>query len=230
MNIAVINIKDIIKFVLILGLLVIVVIFGITIVKANEKEDEAVSESGKEKESSFLYCLELELPIMAEDKEEEENEYSSTKKLLDTQLAMLYNVDEGTEEVTNQETSEEPKEEKKEEPETKKIEVAENVSTKVIEENNITPSFTDENSDIQVKNQSNYDVKDLIANANYQIKNKDKVVIYHTHTCESYTSSEKYPYEMTGAYRTTDLNYTVAKVRRWIRRMLKAIWKNSSTW
>lgn len=144
---------------------------------------------------------------------------------------MLYNVDENTKEVSNEETKEETKtdEKKEEEPENKKIEVAENVSTSVIEENNITPSFTDSNSDIQVKNQSKYDVKDLIANANYQIKNKDKVVIYHTHTCESYTSSEKYPYEMTGAYRTTDLNYTVSKVRRRVRGMLKAIWENSST-
>lgn len=232
MNIAVINIKDIIKFVLVLGLLVIVVVSGITIVKANGKEEEAQNEIGKENDASFLYCLELELPIMADNEEKNEEDYDSTKKLLDTQLAMLYNVDENTKEVSNEETKEEPKtdEKKEEEPQNKKIEIAENVSTEVIEENNITPSFTDTNSDIQVKNQSNYDVKDLIANANYQIKNKDKVVIYHTHTCESYTSSEKYPYEMTGAYRTTDLNYTVSKVRRWIRRVLKAIWKDCSAW
>lgn len=232
MNIAVINIKDIIKFVLVLGLLVIIVASGITIVKANGKEDEAQNEIAKEKDSSFLYCLELELPIMSDNEEERKEEYNNTKKLLDTQLAMLYNVDENTKEVSNEETKEETKtdEKKEKEPENKKIEVAENVSTSVIEENNITPSFTDSNSDIQVKNQSKYDVKDLIANANYQIKNKDKVVIYHTHTCESYTSSEKYPYEMTGAYRTTDLNYTVSKVRRRVRGMLKAIWENSSTW
>ena len=38
------------------------------------------------------------------------------------------------------------------------------------------------------------------------------ILIFHTHTCESYTASDKYQYEPTGTYRTTDLNYTVAKV------------------
>ena len=129
MNIAVINIKDIIKFVLVLGLLVIVVVSGITIVKANGKEEEAQNEIGKENDASFLYCLELELPIMADNEEKNEEDYDSTKKLLDTQLAMLYNVDENTKEVSNEETNEGPKtdEKKEEEPQNKKIEIAENV-------------------------------------------------------------------------------------------------------
>ena len=100
----------------------------------------------------------------------------------------------------------------KEEETLKIIENYEKVETKVISENNITPSFTDAEGDIQVKNQSKYSVQELLVNSNYELKNKEKVVIYHTHTCESYTSSEKYQYEMTGTYRTTDLNYTVARV------------------
>ena len=38
------------------------------------------------------------------------------------------------------------------------------------------------------------------------------MLIFHTHTCESYTQSEQYYYEPTGTYRTTDLNYSVARV------------------
>ena len=42
--------------------------------------------------------------------------------------------------------------------------------------------------------------------------NKENILIFHTHTCESYTPSEQYPYEQTGNFRTTDLNYSVARV------------------
>ena len=42
--------------------------------------------------------------------------------------------------------------------------------------------------------------------------NKENVLIFHTHTCESYTPSEKYHYLPTGNYRTTDLNFSVARV------------------
>ncbi len=47
---------------------------------------------------------------------------------------------------------------------------------------------------------------------NITLENNKDIVIFHTHTCESYTPSEKFNYEMTGSYRTTDLNYTVSRV------------------
>ena len=64
---------------------------------------------------------------------------------------------------------------------------------------------------VQIKNSSNYELTEEIMEPNIELNNKN-VVIYHTHTCESYTPSEEYNYEMTGNYRTTDLNYTVARV------------------
>ena len=42
--------------------------------------------------------------------------------------------------------------------------------------------------------------------------NKNNILIFHTHTCESYTPSDKFPYQQTGNFRTTDLNYTVSRV------------------
>ena len=92
--------------------------------------------------------------------------------------------------------------------------MGENLETKVISENNIEASFTDSSNDIQIKNQSKYNAAELIGNSDYNLKNKNKVIIYHTHTCESYTSSEKYNYQMTGTYRTTDLRYSVVRARR----------------
>ena len=53
------------------------------------------------------------------------------------------------------------------------------------------------------------------------VDNKN-VIIFHTHSCESYTSSEKYPYIPTGTYRTTDLNYTVTRVGTELESQLKS--------
>ena len=44
-----------------------------------------------------------------------------------------------------------------------------------------------------------------------EVNNKN-IRIFHTHTCESYTATEKFNYTQTGTYRTTDLNYNVARV------------------
>ena len=92
-----------------------------------------------------------------------------------------------------------------------------NINTLYIEENaNLTNIFGLSTVKDKTKlvnlylNENN--LTDIINNPSYEITNKNKFVIYHTHTCESYTSSEKYSYEMTGNYRTTDLNFTVSRV------------------
>ena len=52
------------------------------------------------------------------------------------------------------------------------------------------------------------------------VENKN-VVLFHTHSCESYTPSDLYPYEPTGTFRTTDLNYTVTRVGTELENQLK---------
>lgn len=47
---------------------------------------------------------------------------------------------------------------------------------------------------------------------NLKYSNNKDIIIYHTHTCESYTPTENSQYVATGNYRTTDLNYSVARV------------------
>ena len=98
-------------------------------------------------------------------------------------------------------------------PQEESIELAQTgVTTQVIDENNITPSYTNNYESIKIKNQTEYDLSEIIKNASYEFKNTKKIAIYHTHTTESYSQSEKYKYAMTGDFRTTDLNYTVARV------------------
>lgn len=54
------------------------------------------------------------------------------------------------------------------------------------------------------------------------LKNKGTdVIIYHTHTTESYTKSKAYPYEPSGMFRTLNKNTSVVKIGREIAKFLE---------
>lgn len=90
--------------------------------------------------------------------------------------------------------------------------VASNLSTEVVSENNIKATYTNEYNGIKIKNSSKYNLTEEMLKPEINLSNTKNISIYHTHTCESYTPSETYNYEMTGNYRTTDINYSVARV------------------
>ena len=93
------------------------------------------------------------------------------------------------------------------------------VSTEVLP-SNIPDKTTYEIFGVKLRNECNYELDKEITdlNANY---NKNNILIFHTHTCESYTPTEQYNYESTGNYRTTDLNYSVARVGDELEKYLK---------
>lgn len=64
---------------------------------------------------------------------------------------------------------------------------------------------------VKVKNETNYDLSGMNLTTDIDISNKN-VIIFHTHTCESYTPTQANSYESTGNFRTIDLNYSVARV------------------
>lgn len=64
---------------------------------------------------------------------------------------------------------------------------------------------------VKIKNETGFELNQNILTQRVDI-NKENIVIFHTHTSESYTSSEKYQYVPTGNYRTTDNNFSVVKV------------------
>lgn len=230
MNIAVIKLKDLIKyvicFILILAIITVVIVSSRKEEFDENQEETSTSFFEKIRNSSFLYCLKAEIPLIANSEEIYEKKVENIN-ILNTELAVMYNLEEGEEDDTpipEGETSdkEEIKEEVKEE---QKEEVKENTDTQVIAENNIKASYTDEKSSVKINNQTGYDIKDVLDNPNYDIKNKNKVIIYHTHTCESYTTSDTYKYNMTGTYRTTDLNFTVSRVGDELAKNLEAAGK-----
>ena len=229
MKITVINIKNIIKNMFIF--FIIILLFTIIINKKEYKTKENVI---KNKTISLIELLKYEFPIMEnlnKDSESESNYNNIGIKILMSQIGILNNVSiVRKEEIQDYVIKEDDKLEiidnaKKEDEEKEKDneyiqEIAENEETNIINnrkevkeilENNINATYTNEKDGVKINNQTCYDISDTINNTTYKINSK-KVIIYHTHTCESYTPTEQYFYTMTDSYRTTDLNYTVVRV------------------
>ncbi len=84
--------------------------------------------------------------------------------------------------------------------------------TKVIKENNKTDAYTNTYKSVKIKNESSYNLTEEMVLPNVDFQNKEDIIIYHTHTCESYTPTEANNYVASGNFRTIDLNYSVARV------------------
>lgn len=87
-----------------------------------------------------------------------------------------------------------------------------NVNTKKVKENNLEEVYNFKYKGVKIRNESKYDLSKINLSTNIKFKNKKDIIIYHTHTCESYTMTKKNTYKATGNYRTTDKNYSVVKV------------------
>ena len=213
--ITVVNMKTIGKY---LVLAIILVIIGMSTryfnnIKGSSIEQDMLEQLGK---YSFISCIEETLPDMEGKNTEKVRQIAVTSRnsnartILNQQLPMLEQfseetIDEDTEEMqTATAKSDEIKED---------IQKAQtDVQTQEIKENNIEGKYTNTYGTVKVKNQTKYELTEEMLKPDFEVTNKKDLIIFHTHTCESYTPDEKYNYEMTGTYRTTDLNYSVARV------------------
>ncbi len=60
----------------------------------------------------------------------------------------------------------------------------------------------------------NIDIQSLIDKKINLTKKSDKILLYNTHTSESYTNSEKYKFEYSGTYRSVDASYNMISVAK----------------
>ena len=86
-----------------------------------------------------------------------------------------------------------------------------NLETQIIP-NNVPDTFNTTYKGVKIKNTSKHELTDDILNFDNINIDKSNIIIFHTHTCESYTPTENFSYTESGNFRTTDLNYSVAKV------------------
>ena len=146
------------------------------------------------------------------DDESENEKISFSKRVLDSQLLMKNSfIENGN--MENTQTDEKQVDVVENSYNEDSIEPAgENLETHVVEENNIKATYTDTYTNVEIKNSSKYELTEEILNPDIVLDNKKDIIILHTHTCESYTPTDKFNYTMTGNYRTTDLNYSVSRV------------------
>ncbi len=215
-NVTIINIKKSTKHILIL-VIILVVIYVITKSLAHIKTSKILQINLSEK---LVQCLNEEIPVMAstyykanniikEDNEKEEAEEENLiSKILSIELEQIQKIEVAE---NDNETDENNNNENKEISSEINQEVATNVTTEIVTQNPIKESYNIELNGVKIKNETSFEINETILEKQLEI-NKENIIIFHTHTCESYTPSEQYPYQQTGNFRTTDLNYTVSRV------------------
>jgi stage II sporulation protein P len=87
-----------------------------------------------------------------------------------------------------------------------------NLQTEVISSNNLSESFNVTYGSVKIKNETSFTLDESVLNPDVSYTNKSDILIFHTHTCESYTPTETSTYTASGNFRTTDLSHSVAQV------------------
>lgn len=209
MNVAVINLKEIIKyFIKILVIIFLLYIWTKHFIPLKNDVIQFISPNAKK---TFLYeCLNITVPEL--NIEEKGKTKVSAINLIKFEIAML-NMD-AKKQPDDIQTEEEEKTEHTDISNTQspQVEISKTAETEYVTDRNFVGSYTDIYNTTKIDNQSKYDFTQEMLTPDEEIDNKKNVLIYHTHTCESYTPCETYNYTMTGNYRTTDSNYNVVRV------------------
>ena len=226
-KVKILKLKDVIKILII----TITIIFLVVIISKSlnkDKNENLNNNNNNEKnflQSSFLQCLKTEIPISEsinknQENVSKENNNSVLESILISQISSIKGIDEkssskkvaeeSTQNTENAENNENNANETKES--NGEITLAKTgLETEVVTPNPIAETYNVTYNNVKIKNQTDYELTNEILNSDITIENKN-IVIFHTHSCESYTSSPAYTYTPTGNFRTTDLNYTVTRV------------------
>ena len=200
-------------------IVIIVIVFGATKIVNKFKKSEILQINISHE---LVKCLNYEIPaiestyyksnnIIKEDGEEYEEE-KFIGKILSIELAKIQEIKQEGENLT-QENQMVPNNTQNMSQEDDKIslEVSTNLLTEIVTKNPIAESYNVEINGVKIKNETSFEINNSILETVLNI-NKENILIFHTHTCESYTPSEQFPYQQTGNFRTTDLNYSIARV------------------
>ncbi len=216
-NIAVVNIKDILKYLVSItitfSLVMIVTRYFSDLEKNDKKQLELDIRIAEIMQTSMLICLDETIPAIKETNRELKNSDEEQIRagdllgnLLKIELSM-FKEEEEIAEISNSATykTEEDNTEQPNEEEDK------NVETQIVTQNPLVESFNVECQGVKIRNETSFELTQEMLSQTIEV-DKENIVIFHTHTCESYTASENYQYQPTGNYRTTDHNFSVVRV------------------
>ena len=186
-----------------------------------ENNEENNSEKDENKDSkAMLFCIDDILPQIGINKEiDKTKETSAIQFAFSSELEVmdaLKNKENETNENTNNEESQNVEAEENTSNEnnvsnSSSAGIDLNLTVTEVDNSGVNPRYTDEYNGVFINNGTNYTLTQEMLTPDVTV-NKNKVVIYHTHTCESYTPTEAYSYTASGNFRTIDLNYSVSRV------------------
>lgn len=210
-RVSVITKNEISKYIIKFGLIVIILFF---MVKIYEYSKQNLLGKQMTTEQCIAYITE-EITEMGSNKRNNLSK-ASCEEIIGSELRMSMAVSsrnaepilESNENSSNQ--AEESNNIQSEVKEEQVEEISDHLETEVVQ-TKYKDTYNFQVGTVKIKNETAYNLSDLNLDENITVDNKN-VIIYHTHTCESYTPSDENPYDMEGNYRTTDLNYSVAKV------------------
>ena len=215
MNVAVINLRDILKYFLKILIAIFIVLFTMHYITNSETNLKQMISTNVN--SRFLKdCLQATIPMLPSIENRSKSEMRITN-LIGMELP-FFNTDVIENKAnlsnainTNNVETETPIEEQ---PSTTSpsVEISKVAQTEAVTDRNFIAHSNASYGTTKIDNQSDYTLTEDMLVPDVELTNKKDVLIFHTHTCESYTPSEMYNYTMTGNYRTTDSNYNVIRV------------------
>ena len=208
---------------------------------SSNKTEEA-NESNKNNLNSwqnFLSCLDISIPAMAQVNSKENNsapkENKTIEDILSVNLGVIDNLKSSSdskqmaeknvdnENSTNNDGNNEGDENKDNDSNSlENIEHAETGLKTEVLESNVSPRYSQEYYGVKIRNETDYKLTNEVLDPTSLEINTNNIIIYQTHSCESYTASEKYQYKQTGNFRTTDKNFSVIRVGRELTNQLKS--------
>ena len=227
-NVTVLKIGDIIKYLVGISIIVMLMVFTARYFSST-KENKNTKNFKILQANSLTKCMEQEIPAMAsinsENDTREQNETSQNNYLeqfLQTEISSIKGIQEAEEKVEVEDKNKNQNEITQNAEIKNDVQLAQstNAQTEVVTPNPISENYNVQYGNVKIKNQTTYNLTEDILKPDIKIDNKN-IVIFHTHSCESYTSSEKYQYTQTGNFRTTDLKYTVTQVGSELENYLK---------
>ena len=231
-NVTILKMKDILKYFIGIASTLLIVIIISKYFQKHTNEEKIVQGVKNEvitlSEKSLIGCIDKTIPVVANVNEEYRNianeddeleDENILEMMLKTQISSIKGIELTEEKITNEGENQsstsngnESASANDEQNENQSVEVAKTgLTTEVITNNPIKESYNVEYGKVKIKNQTSYELTQEMMTPDITIENKN-ILLFHTHSCESYTSSEKYPYTPTGTFRTTDLNFTVTRV------------------
>lgn len=194
MNVAVINIKDLFRYIL-KGFIIIFILFflvgilkKINILKEETLKNKIKNSANVMEKLSFVKCLDLTIPLIGYNNENNIDIIITNNSILAMGAGILGEKIYKTDLVINENelTSDD-----REELEKQIEELPETIVIENVEQNNIKAQYTSSYGSVQINNQSDYQITEDMLIPDEEITNKKDIFIYHTHTCESYTASPR---------------------------------------